>query len=662
MALKGLVGSLFKAKIKDNDIEYSEEDYNRFRNQLEKAFPLGTLDFTCQQIGISILTKLTKVLRESKHIRSFQLYGNLIRDHGIHSLCQLLVTNPRVVILDIGCNDLTNQSVPAVIDIILGTSVTSLQIGAPQIAWHSNKFSIQSLTEILAAVHEANRIECLGLAGLRLSVRQGARVLSLAEPLARYLRSDSALQSLSIGNCSFPHKDIEIVIRQGLFLNQRLRFLDVNHSFLMDPIGADFTRELYYLPKLRYLNLSECSLSPAAGRGLAESLRRGSSLIVLDLSGNLIGDEGVSALLEVLITNQTLTELNVSNNAFGKGVAPLLTRLIADNPVMCNLNFSMNSIDDDGAFAIAEAIGENECITNLSLASCRITDCGAVRLATSLIHNVTLRKFRINNNFLTRESGYSIIDEIRGNEHLFLLDLTATQIDHFVIKAAHDLCVRNKQIQKEKDLQPLKKQLVQLSIQQTKIPEAESRLKNLESTLTQIETEIATLEEDLDATRIRSSQELTHLTKAISEKTHLITDEEKAIETIAADTERITKEYNEKYQEILDSTEREKALIEKLEAAANLLDEKAKQIADDAELQKAQMEKEITELEELIKSTLQIVNDPEQVRNYQPPELDFLKDVIAEEPIFLVDQVLTDMHSKPKKGKKAKAKKKPKKK
>jgi hypothetical protein len=661
MALKGLVDSLFKAKIKDNNIEYSEEDYNRFRNQLEKAFPVGTLDFTCQQIGISILTKLTKVLRESKHIRSFQLYGNLIRDHGIHSLYQLLLTNPRVVILDIGCNDLTNQSVPSVIDIILGTSITSLQIGAPGIAWHNNKFSIQSLTEILAAVHEAKRIQCLGLSGLKLSVRQGARVLSLAEPLAKYLRSDTALQSLSIGNCALPYKDIEIVVRRGLLLSRGLRFLDVNHSLLMDPIGPDFTRGLHCLANLRYLNLSECGLSPAAGRGLADSLRQGTSLIVLDLSGNLIGDAGFSALLEVLITNQTVTELNVSNNAFGKDVAPLLTRLIADNPVICNLNLSMNSIGDDGAFAVAEAIGENESITNLSLASCRITDRGAIGLAASLVHNVTLRKFRINNNFLTRESGYSIIDAIRGNEHLFLLDLTATQIDHFVIKAANDLCLRNKQIQKEKDLQPLKKQLVQLSIQQTKIPEAESRLKNLESTLSQIETEIATLEEDLDATKIRSDQELMHLTKTISEKSHLITDEEKAIEAIAADTERITKEYNDMYQEILDNTEREKALIERLEAETSALDEQAKQIADDADVQKAQMEKEIAELEALIKSTMQIIKDPEQVRNYQPPEIDFLKNV-AQEPIFLVDQVLSEAHSKPKKGKKAKPKKKAKKK
>jgi hypothetical protein len=52
------------------------------------------------------------------------------------------------------------------------------------------------------------------------------------------VRSDSALQSLSIGNCGFPHKDMEIVIRQGLFLNRRFRFLDINHSCRMDPIGV----------------------------------------------------------------------------------------------------------------------------------------------------------------------------------------------------------------------------------------------------------------------------------------------------------------------------------------------------------------------------------------------------------------------------------------
>lgn len=114
----GTYDGLFKAKLRDNGIEFSEDDYKRFCTQLDNSFSKGVLDLSGQRIGINMLTKLTKVLRQAPHIRVFNLYGNLIRDHGIHSLLQLLLANQQVEVLDIGCNDLSNQAVPCLIDII----------------------------------------------------------------------------------------------------------------------------------------------------------------------------------------------------------------------------------------------------------------------------------------------------------------------------------------------------------------------------------------------------------------------------------------------------------------------------------------------------------------------------------------------------------------
>lgn len=417
---KGMWDGLFQAKIQDSGAEYSEEDYIRFCSQLEKAFPVGTLDFTGQQIGMNILTKLTKVLRESKHIRAFMLYGNLIRDHGIHSLYQLLITNPRVVILDIGCNDLTNQAVPAVIDIILGTEIVSLQIGATGIAWHNNKFNTNSLIEIINAVHQANRIECLGLSGLKLSVRQGARRLTIAEELANFINVDQYLKSLSISNCGFIPHDVEVVTQCGLLHNNRIKFLDMHDNPLADPVGPEFTSKLNRMTSLTYLNLSKCQLSPEAGKALASSLETGCNLIVLDLSNNNIGDEGFMKLLDVILNNNTLTELDVSNNNIGPDCSDKLEEVISKNQIICSLDLSINNIGDEGAYAIAASIGENVALTKLSVASCRITDKGAISLTSALVSNYTLRRFKINDNFLTRESGYNIIDQLRRNEHLFV--------------------------------------------------------------------------------------------------------------------------------------------------------------------------------------------------------------------------------------------------
>ena len=122
-----------------NLFDYSEDDYKRFCSQLSSSFSKGVLDLSGQRIGINMLTKLTKVLRQAPHIRVFNLYGNLVRDHGIHSLLQLLLANQQVEVLDIGCNDLSNQAVPCLIDIIKETKIKSLQIGTTGLAWHNNK-------------------------------------------------------------------------------------------------------------------------------------------------------------------------------------------------------------------------------------------------------------------------------------------------------------------------------------------------------------------------------------------------------------------------------------------------------------------------------------------------------------------------------------------
>ena len=154
----GTFDGLFKAKLRDNGIEYSEDDYKRFCSQLSSSFSKGVLDLSGQRIGINMLTKLTKVLRQAPHIRVFNLYGNLVRDHGIHSLLQLLLANQQVEVLDIGCNDLSNQAVPCLIDIIKETKIKSLQIGTTGLAWHNNKFSLLSLIDIIKAIQDIQRM------------------------------------------------------------------------------------------------------------------------------------------------------------------------------------------------------------------------------------------------------------------------------------------------------------------------------------------------------------------------------------------------------------------------------------------------------------------------------------------------------------------------
>lgn len=635
--MKAMCDGLFNAKIRDSGSQYSDDEYNRFAGQFERGFRVGTIDFTAQRVGVGILTKLTKILRESKHIRSFQFYGNLIRDYGMVVVLQLLLGNPSIVILDVGCNDLTNQSVSCLVDMITCTTITSLQLGATSIAWHHNKFNLQGMTELLDAVQSVQRIKCLGLSGLKLAARQGARRVSMAEPLAMLISTSQVLESISIANCGFTLKDMEIVTMQGLVKNKGLRFIDMHASPLNDKVGVDFMDSFHEITGLRYLNVSECSLKADAGKAIARSLEKGSLLIVLEIGTNALGSDGFAAIVEVLYTNQTLTELDISNNCIDVSAAPLLKKLCATNEVLDSLNVAGNHIGDECALAIAETIGSNESLTTLSIASCRITDKGAIAVATALVLNRTLRKLRISDNFLTRESGYKIIDILRKNEFLFVIDVTASQIDHFVIKATCDLCIRNRQIQKETDLQPLKKQLVRLSIQQTKMPEAKSRLQTLQRDLDDLVEQMISTECQTELAHSETSREMSQLTKAVREKKVMIDQEAWNIETIGKETVKLTEECTARYEETLANIEKEREAITRLEAEANKADGEILKIEEDGEVQNQELEKEIAELEALIVSTMEILKDEEQVHKYTPPDFEWMHE--DDDPLFLVERL-----------------------
>lgn len=660
---EGAFDGLYKAKLRDNGIEHSEDDYKRFCRQLNRSFSKGILDLSCQRIGINILTKLTKVLRAAPHIRVFNFYGNLIRDHGIHSLLQLLMANTQVEVVDIGCNDLGNSSIPTIIEIIKSTNVKSLQLGATGVAWHNNKFSLQCLTDLINAMHGAGKIECLGLASIKMSTREGSRRVSIADVLADYINDDPTLKSVAICDCGFSLREEDLVTTHGLLSNERLKFLDYHSNQLADPVGPNFLAQLNLMTSLSYLDIHSCNLSGKAGISLAESLKVPSNLTILDISDNYLGDEGAIAIFTVLLTNQTLTELNIAGNKITENSSEIIGDVISENKVICSLNLSQNPIGDIGAYSIADTITSNDSITRLVLASCRMTDEGAVEITTSLAKNKTLKYIDLSDNFLTRECGYRIIDSIRPNEALFKLDVNATQIDHFVSKAIDELCKRNKQIQKETDLQPLKKQMVQLSIQRTKMPEAISRLQQLNTTREGLERDVFNTQEELDMTESSSNANILAIRKVIQSTKEMIEEEKQGMVKLEVDKKKMIEDYEKNLNEMNGNIEKEKVISEKVEKDAIESEQACAVEQEEAERKITEMQNQINQLYEIRKQILEVMEDPEKIKNFEPPQLTISleptkdKFFLNEEILDIVDEEKKDSKKKKKKGKTKKAKK-----
>ena len=654
---EGAFDGIFKAKLRDNGIEYSDDNYRSFCAQISRSFLKGILDLSRQRIGINTLTKLTKVLRTSPFIRVFNFYGNLIRDHGLQSLLQLLIANPQVEVVDIGCNDLTNRSIACLVDIIKTTNVRSLQLGSLGAGWHNNKFQLSSVSEILSAVHATGRIECLGLHGMKMSERQGSRRMSIAQELADFIANNQVLRSLALGDNGFTLKEEDVVTVQGLLMNERIRFLDFRNNNLIDPVGPNFLGQMGRMTNLMYLDLRGCQLSPAAGKALAEMLAAPNKLIVLNIADNDIRDEGLAALLDTLVYNDRITELNFAGNRITEQSAALIGDYIRRNPIIYQLNMSRNALGDEGALAIAAGLPENESIVVLDISSCRIADKGAVAIAKSLENNSTLKQLKMRDNFLSRECGYRIVEHVRHNEHIFLLDVTSSQINHFVIKAIRELCERNVQIQKEVFLQPLKKELVQLSIQRTKMPEAESRLQSLEQERDNMEREVLRTEEDIESTQANADANIRLLRKQIQSTKDAITEEHKAIEKIGVDQEKMIKEYDTKFTEINADMEKEKALLEGLEKETQSAEADLEMNTETSEKQITEMKEQLEQLRTLIKETKEIGLDPERLRDYEAPQLPMFMEP-TKDKFFLNDEVMDLKEKEDKKRKKKKGKKK----
>ena len=630
----GTYEGLFKAKLRDNSIEYSEDDYKKFCTQLDNSFPKGILDLSGQRIGINMLTKLTKVLRTAPHIRVFNLYGNLIRDHGIHSLLQLLLANRQVEVLDIGCNDLTNQSVNCLIDIIKQTRIRSFSIGTTGNAWHNNKFSLLSLINIINAIKDTERIECLNLSGLKMSYRDGGRRKHIAQEMSDFLANYNILKSLSLSGNSFFIKE-ESILTEGLTRNKSLVYLDFHDNILSDPVGIAFLTNLSNMKHLTYLDLRQCNLSGDSGVALAKTLSSPNIIAFLRLSGNNLGDAGVSELFKVMVTNQTLLEVDLSDNHFGEAVADILKQVIKSNQVLSNLDISKNSLCDATAFAIADSIVENTALIKLSVSSCKITDIGGIAIAKALVDNQTLQYFKMSDNFLSCESGYKILEHIKNNEKLFIFDVTSTQINHFIIKALNELSKRNRQIQKEVKLQPLKKQIVQLSIQRTKIPEAEIRFKKLEQQRIILEKEVSDTLNEIESTRVAADTNIRILKKTIEETNQMIEEEKKSKEKIAKNRERLVKEYEQKIKEDYEDIEKEKVLIDKYSKTAVEVENLIAQDNEDEKKKREEVQKLIDETLKVLNETIEATKDPEKARDFQPPE--FPHDPNENDAFFLVD-------------------------
>lgn len=622
---------LYMSLIRDIGVDFTEQGYNNFIKQVRTAFKRGVIDLSNQQISASVLTNLTKVFGIATNARKLNLYGNLIADHGLSSVIQLLLTYPSITVLDIGCNNLTNQGMSAILDIIRNTNITSLQLGAAGLPWHKNTFSLKSLRELFEELLITSKIKCLGLSGIPFTARKGSRRYSIVAEFTEFIRQYDVLHTLSISDCSLLVHDAEKIFLQGLSKNTGIHVLDVSLNKLPDQLGVDFSSNLAYMNGLRSINLSNCDLSDTACSAIASALKY-SKLISLNLSKNNIATSGFIDILNVLCSNTKLTVLDVSFNLIGPDVSKLLGVFLQKNGVLAELDLSGNPIGDAGAFSIANAIKLNEGLTSLSLSTCRISDTGAISLADALKDNENLIAFRLSNNFITRDAGYVLIEHLRKNEKLKVLDLSSNQIDHLVIKAAHEICQRNTHIEQEAGTQHLKREIIQLSIQRTKIPEAKSRLDSISSKLDSIDDSIITTKIELENIIRDSNAKIDDLQKRIHSKENDISMAIEEMKSQEIEHEKQITQGLELVDETKKKTELEKMRADEAEKGLAALENEIRAQEDEFLSVKDNLSRQIEHMKAETQRIMSLMEDNELVKGFNLEAQESI-------PVFIVDQI-----------------------
>ena len=95
--------------------------------------------------------------------------------------------------------------------------------------------------------------------------------------------------------------------------------------------------------------------------------------------------------------------------------ARCIVELLKVNNILQELYMGGNSIGDDGISVIAGALGKSK-IRILYVRGCGITDIGAKQLATGLLFNSSIAELNVENNPITVEGAYLILQSAVNNQ------------------------------------------------------------------------------------------------------------------------------------------------------------------------------------------------------------------------------------------------------
>lgn len=518
---------LYVARCKDSQDEPSFEEFHRFQRKLQNKIGIGKCVLRFQRFGPTAANVLSKYLRNRVDIRKLDIYGNQIKDTGLHMICHLLRLNSSIKMINLGSNDLDDKSVFNLVDIIKNSQINSLQIGTTESSIYENSFTCTTLNLLAQTISEGDHLNCLSINSSKLGPPPDNNIPN--EAFQTLFSKCPTLRTLKICHCNVPSSSILFAIQNGFFQTSNLKRLEASHNRFSVEVGIAFSSAIKYqlehhLSHLFYLDLSYNKFDSSVGFEFSKILKLTNFLGYLDLSGNSLEDFGAISMSKSLAENNSLVELHLASNKITDVGATQIFQALKNNSVLTTLNLSKNKLGTKVAGPISLFLQANHFIIDLRLASSMIDDQAGLQIAQATLLCPTLARLDLSNNFFTEKAGLEFEKIFSRNYQILKVDVSGTQIHHFILQSLSGLCRRNYQKVIEERNRPFQVQLAksevssgELEIKKRILDQLENQYQTLDENLSQCEIKLEDIKTDEDITVIQIKKLIKEQEKEISD-------------------------------------------------------------------------------------------------------------------------------------------------
>eukprot|EP00455_Lapot_gusevi_P003253 TRINITY_DN11333_c0_g1_i6.p1 TRINITY_DN11333_c0_g1~~TRINITY_DN11333_c0_g1_i6.p1 ORF type:complete len:717 (-),score=106.78 TRINITY_DN11333_c0_g1_i6:52-2202(-) len=586
-----IVNDVYNSICKDTDEMPTPKGLMLFRDNVLKNCHDDDIVLSNCRLGVHSCIALTKLLKNSQ-ITHLDVSYNKIQDHGLVIVLQLAKTIPSLTHLNVACNNIREHGFGEIAS-FLATNSTLLKLELGQSDdIKKNVLDPISAVRLADALCQNQTLQYLNVNAIGLGRSDSKNV----EAFAGMLSVNRTLTSLDLEQNQLGTRNA-VLLFETLANSGSIRHVNFSKNGIGPAVGASIANLLasphQQLSTLRLQNNS-------IGRGVLEfslALRDNRTLLILDLEGNDIGDEGIEVIADSLLYNRTLTQLNVASNRIEVAGGQALAYALSQNNVLSVLDLSQNPIKNLSAIAFAEALVSNQSLSSLDLCSCKIADDGAIALASALASNqkLPLRKFRIRDNYISRNAGHIISEELAKNRSLTSVDFRGNQIEVSRLNKIKSYCKRNLDEIRDAEPKRLREEITRLRSEQDKLKAAEEALKLYDLSIAEIQQKIKAVVEQKQDLIIAHARKRNEIRESIQGEQENIEKIGQRVKDRKQEMQHLQRSYEEKINTLQKTLNEEQKLRKELEAdmesAKNMLEQILKEKQSKAIEMKSQIEK-----------------------------------------------------------------------